>query len=254
MSISRQFSIEPSVRGYSVTHPPGKVTLPTEPGWNQLLYTASGAMTVSIINGSFMVPPNRALWLPENVRATVANRAPVAVRSLYFARCLGALPDTARAMNVPRFCRELLLHVVRCCPLDLSDAVHGALLTVLIDELEQLPDAGMWLPRPNDPRAINFLAAARADPGASTARLAASVGSGRRTLERIFSTETHISLGAWRRRAHILDSLELLAAGASVTRTATAAGYTTPSAYVAAFRRELGVSPREFLRDQIERR
>jgi AraC-like DNA-binding protein len=125
---------------------------------------------------------------------------------------------------------------------------------VLIDELEQLPDAGMWLPRPNDPRAINFLAAARADPGASTARLAASVGSGRRTLERIFSTETHISLGAWRRRAHILDSLELLAAGASVTRTATAAGYTTPSAYVAAFRRELGVSPREFLRDQIERR
>jgi AraC-like DNA-binding protein len=242
------------VRGYSVTHPPGKVTLPTEPGWSQLLYTASGAMTVSIINGSFMVPPNRALWLPDNMRATVANRAPVAVRSLYFASSLGALPDTARAMTVPRFCRELLLHVVRYCPLDLSNAVHGALLTVLLDELDRLPDAGMWLPSPNDPRAIKFLAAARTDPGASTAQLAASVATGRRTLERIFFTETHFSLGAWRRRVHILDSLELLAAGTSVTRTATAAGYTTPSAYDAAFRRELGISPREFLRDQLEHR
>jgi hypothetical protein len=75
----------------------------------------------------------------------------VAVRSLYFASSLGALPGTARAMTVPRFCRELLLHVVRYCPLCLRNAVHGALLTVLLDELDRLPYAGMWLPSPTTP-------------------------------------------------------------------------------------------------------
>lgn len=93
-----------------------------------------------------------------------------------------------------------------------------------------------------------FVAAAAAHPGTSSDDLARRGGTSRRTLERIFAAETDLSLGAWRRRAHILDSLELLAAGATVTRTAIAAGYTTPSAYVAAFKRELRITPRQFLR------
>jgi hypothetical protein len=190
MSISRQVSIEPSVRGYSVTHPPGKVTLPTEPGWSQLLYTASGAMTVSIINGSFMVPPNRALWLPDDVRATVANRARRRAQPVLreqpgrTARHRASddrppvLPRTAAAR------RALLppLPAQRCsrCPVDRATRRTG-------------PAPLRWnvVAQPNDPRAINFLAAARTDPGASTAQLAASVATGRRTVERIFFTETH---------------------------------------------------------------
>lgn len=236
------------MRGYSVTHPPGAAVLPTEPGWNQLLYTAAGAMTISIAHGSFTVPPYRALWLPDNARARVSNRSPVAVRSLYLASSLGVLADAARAVSVPRFCRELLLHVVRCCPLDLREPIDSALVTVLVDQLQHLPDAALWLPHPRDLRAADFVAAAAAHPGTSSDDLARRGGTSRRTLERIFAAETGLSLGAWRRRAHILDSLELLAAGATVTRTAIAAGYTTPSAYVAAFKRELRITPRQFLR------
>jgi AraC-like DNA-binding protein len=57
-----------------------------------------------------------------------------------------------------------------------------------------------------------------------------------------------MSLGAWRGRAHILGSPDLLAGGASVTTAGIAAGYGTPSAYVTAFRRESGVTPRQFVR------
>ena len=46
----------------------------------------------------------------------------------------------------------------------------------------------------------------------------------------------------------ILVSLDRLAAGGTVTAAAMAAGYTTPSAYVVAFKRELGHTPGEHLR------
>lgn len=156
--------------------------------------------------GSFTVPPYRALWLPDNARARVSNRSPVAVRSLYLASSLGVLADAARAVSVPRFCRELLLHVVRCCPLDLREPIDSALVTVLVDQLQHLPDAALWLPHPRDLRAADFVAAAAAHPGTSSDDLARRGGTSRRTLERIFAAETGLSLGAWRRRAHILDS------------------------------------------------
>ena len=248
MSISRHGADEPAVRGYSVTHPPGVVLLPNEPGWNQLLYTASGAMTITVRTGMWTIPPHRALWLPDRARATVSNRSPVGVRSLYLSISLHALPDTPRAVSLPRFCRELLLHAVRCCPLDLDEPVDDALLTVLVDQLRRLPDAPLWLSRPIDRRAVDFAAAATEEPGSGSEFLARRVGASRRTLERIFRAETGFSLGSWRRRANILGSLDWLAAGGTVTEAAMAVGYSTPSAYVAAFKRELGATPRAFLR------
>jgi AraC-like DNA-binding protein len=248
MSNSRHSAAEPAVRGYAVTHPPGAALLPSEPGWNQLLYTASGAMTISVQDGMWTIPPHRALWLPDKARATVSNRSFVGVRSLYLAVSLSALPDVARAVTLPAFCRELLLHAVRCCPLDLDHSVDSALLTVLVDQLRQLPDAPLWLSRPTDPRAVDFVAAATLAPDVDSETLARRVGASRRTLERVFRAEAGVSLGAWRRRANILGSLDRLAAGGTVTEAATSVGYSTPSAYVAAFKRELGTTPRNFLR------
>lgn len=248
MSISRHGQAEPAVRGYAVTHPPGVAALPIQAGWDQLLYTASGAMTISTTAGSWVIPPRRALWIPDGAQATVRNRAPVAVRNLYFASALGVAPAHAQAIDVPqRFGRELLLHAVRCCPLDLADPVQAALLTVLVDQLRALPAVSVWLPWPADPRASDLAAAMLADPVADLAPLARQVGASRRTLERAFATQTGLSLGAWRRRARVLGSLDALTAGASVTQAATEAGYATPSAYVAAFKQELGQTPRRFI-------
>lgn len=238
------------MRGYSVTHPPGTAVLPIEPGWDQLLYAASGAMKVTIPTGSWIIPQHRALWIPDNQPAAVSHRSRVAVRSLYFAASAHAsqpLPGGPRAMSVSRFFRELLVHAVRCCPLHLDDPVHAALLTVLLDQLREQPEARLWLPIPTDLRAVDFAETATANPTADTNVLAHQVGTSRRTLERIFAAETGMSLGAWRRRAHILGSLDPLAAGASVTAAGIAAGYGTPSAYVTAFQRELGVTPRQFI-------
>lgn len=238
---------EPDVRGYAVTHPPGRAALPTGPAWNQLVHAGSGSMRVSTASGSWTLPPHRALWLPGGQPVTVTNRSAVSVRTLYVSDKFDVLDGPARVLQVGRFAGELVRHVVRVCPLRADDDHHAALITVVIDQVRAMPSADLWLPLPTERRAVAFAEAALRDPVATTATLARHAGAGPRTLERLFSAETGLSLGVWRRRARILGSIEQLAAGASVTRAAMDAGYSTPSAYVAAFRRELGTAPRAFL-------
>ena len=64
-----------------------------------------------------------------------------------------------------------------------------------------------------------------------------------RTLERRFVVETGSSLGRWRLRLRLTRALELLAAGMSVSDAGLAVGYASTSAFVAAFKRELGSTP-----------
>ena len=205
MSNSRHGSEEPAVRGYSVTHPPGAALLPSDPGWNQLLYTATGRDDDL---GAGRVVDHPAASARCGCPTRPAPPCPIVLRWGFAASIspcrLRALPDVPRAVTLPRFCRELLLHAVRCCPLDLDDPVDSALLTVLVDQLRQLPDAPLWLAAPTDPRAVEFAAAATDDPGAGSEMLARRVNASRRTLERVFRAETGQSLGSWRRRANIL--------------------------------------------------
>ena len=217
--------------------------LPAAEGWDQLLYTAAGTMTISTPSGSWTVPPRRALWLADGERSTVRNRYRVAVRSLYFARGVLEAPAT-RAVEVAGFVRELLLHAVAGLP-----ARHG----------RPAADAAARRAARAARGAAAAAVAERARRGAcggahprrsrgSMAEVARAVGMSRRTLERTFVAETGVTLGAWRRRSRIHGSLDQLAAGVPVTETALAAGYSTPSAFVAAFKGELGQTPRRYLR------
>ncbi|WP_245677141.1 helix-turn-helix domain-containing protein [Nocardia acidivorans] len=57
-----------------------------------------------------------------------------------------------------------------------------------------------------------------------------------------------ITFGRWRTQLRPAASLPLLAAGLPIARIAERVGYATPSAYIAAFHREVGVSPARYLR------
>ena len=168
-----------------MTHPAGRAVLPTEAGWDQLVYAESGAMTVSTSDAAGTVPVHRALWIPGSAPVTVINRSPVAVRTLYFASSLGALPGgDVRAVNVPACC-------ARCCctpsgraRCDLEQPVQAALVTVLVDQLRRLPDEPLRLPWPTDPRAADAASAIMADPWLDLDTVAGRVSASRRTLER----------------------------------------------------------------------
>ena len=75
------------------------------------------------------------------------------------------------------------------------------------------------------------------------------VGASERTLARAFAAEAGMPFGRWRTLLRLQAALSMLAADVPVSRVAGRVGYDTPSAFVAAFRRETGQTPGALFRD-----
>jgi len=239
---------EPLARGYAVTHPPGAVVLPQPPGWHQLLLATQGVLTVEADTGTWVVPPQRAVWVADGVHHRLVMTGRVRVRALYLtatAPVPAALAEGCRAVNVPPLLRELVDHAVRRAPLWAGRAPDARLVGVVLDLLETLPAAPLQLPRPRDPQAAAVAAALASEPAtdAPVDWLARDAGAGRRTIERRFRAETGMSVGEWRQRVRLVAALRMLAAGEPVSRVAPAVGYSTPSAFGAMFVRHMGTTP-----------
>ncbi|GMA23974.1 hypothetical protein GCM10025864_17330 [Luteimicrobium album] len=118
-------------------------------------------------------------------------------------------------------------------------------LTVLWDLLLPVPVAAIPSILPDDAQTRAVALAIRANPadGRSLARWGRDVGSSARTLSRRFRSETGVSFESWRTFERLNAALPLLADGLPVSRVAREVGYLTSSAFIAAFRRELGTTP-----------
>jgi AraC-like DNA-binding protein len=125
---------------------------------------------------------------------------------------------------------------------------HGSdkrLVAVLLDQLARQRQLPLFLPRVTSPIAQRVADALVADP-AGTPRirdLAGQVGVSDRTLERGFAADAGMALGEWRQRARIARAIALLAGGMAVKDVALEVGYETPSAFVVAFKKYVGMTP-----------
>jgi AraC-like DNA-binding protein/quercetin dioxygenase-like cupin family protein len=233
------------VRGLAVTYGDRqKLYRHTHP-WAQLVYAASGVMVVETPDAAWLVPPTRAIWVPGGTPHQIEMRGVVAMRTLYLAPADDARLEACRALEVAPLLRELILHIVRLGMLDQDRADHARLEALLLDLLAEGETAPLQLPLPADPRARAFAERLLADPGGTTALevLARGSGASLRTLQRLFAAETGLPLETWRGRARMQQAVVSLSNGASVTTAALDAGYQSPSAFIAAFKRAFGVTP-----------
>jgi len=216
------------------------------PDWAQLIHAAAGVMTVDTGDGSWVVPPQRMVWVPAGITHSLRSAGALKLRTIYVrAIGCGSLPGTCSVMSVTPLLRELILTVVSRGTLDASVPRDRRLLDVLLDELGDMRPDPLELPMPRDPRAVRVAERLRANPAepATLADICAGAGGSKRTVERLFLRETGISLGQWRRRARLMHALRLLAGGASVTEVAYDVGYESLSAFVTMFRKTLGTTP-----------
>jgi AraC-like DNA-binding protein len=214
--------------------------------WDQLTYAASGVMRVHTERASWVVPPHRAVWLPAGTRHAEQMHAPVSIRTLYFAPGIAtALPRACRIVNISTLVRELILRISRIGALDRREPTQAHLISVLLDELVSVADVPLQLPMPRDPRALRLAGILQEQPAdsRSVAVLARKAGASRRTVERLFLAETKMTVGEWRRRLRLLHAVRLLGAGESVTNASLDAGYSSTSAFIAAFKRAFGTTP-----------
>lgn len=239
------------MRTYAVTHPPN-LDIPSRSflGWDQLAYAARGVMTVATEHGSWVVPPHRAVWVPSGVQHRVEMSGRVVVRSVFFRRGMTRqrMPRQCRAVSVPPLLRELILEATRVGLLHRDVPEEARLARVMVDQLATLPVAPLQLPMPTEARArraAEFIVERLGEAGVIE-RAARHAGGTRRTLERLFVEQTAMTLGRWRQRARLIEALRRLARGLSVTEVALDVGYASPSGFIAAFRSELGTTPRRY--------
>jgi AraC-like DNA-binding protein len=101
------------------------------------------------------------------------------------------------------------------------------------------------LVHPRDPRAREVADALLASPEdrRSLAQWGHEIGASARTLTRAFIADTGITFNRWRAAVRVRAALPHLASGVPVHQVAGLVGYDTPSAFIAAFRRETGTTP-----------
>jgi AraC-like DNA-binding protein len=175
----------------------------------------------------------------------------VSMRTLYLEpRIARGLPSECRVVDVPPLLREMILRAVAYGSLDRRVPAQRHLVDLLLDEIRTLPARALHVPRPVDSRARRLIEHVERDPAPRHPlnRLARSTGASPRTLQRLFRSETGMTVGNWRRQVRLARSLEALAAGASVTTAALDAGYRSVSAFVSVFHRTFGDTPGRYFR------
>lgn len=219
--------------------------------WHQLVYATDGVMTVFTSTGTWVVPSQRAVWIPANFEHAVRTTGVVRMRTLYFRHDLSnQLPQSCCVIDVPPLLRELLLETMRLGMLTDDVPEHARLAGVLLDQILHKREVPLQVKLPQDARARRVAQSVQADLSATQpiSELAQSSGASVRTIERLFRGETGLSFGRWRQRVKTLRALERLAAGDSVTAAGLAVGYDSTSAFIAMFKRVLGTTPGGYFR------
>ncbi|MDE1150754.1 MAG: helix-turn-helix transcriptional regulator [Azospirillaceae bacterium] len=226
----------------------------------QLLYAIRGIMTVATAQGTWMVPPERAVWIPAGVVHEVEVVAgPAQMRSLYVdplvlpaARdpaCLDPAATLCQVLGMSPLVHALLLEAAEL-PVDVAPESRGGMIMALLrHELPSLPVLPLAVPMPSDGRLAARCRAFLADPDphATIDGWADALGMSRRAFTRLFRQQTGLSFAAWRQQVCLFAALPRLAAGEAVTIVALDLGYDSPAAFTAMFKRLLGVPPSRYL-------
>jgi AraC-like DNA-binding protein/mannose-6-phosphate isomerase-like protein (cupin superfamily) len=218
----------------------------------QLVYASSGVMTVTTRSAAYVVPPQRAVWMPGGVEHRIDARSPVAMRTLYVESGAADLPANVCVLQVTPLLRELIVTAVATGPTYEPDSASSRVMSVILDQIGNQPVASLALPMPTDPRSLRVAQSLIENPADSRdlEKWARCVGASKRTLGRLFTAQTGMSFQAWRQQRRLLRALELLAMGDSVTTIALELGYDNTSAFIAMFRRCLGTTPTRYLSKQ----
>lgn len=224
---------------------------------DQLLYAVEGTMRIETADDMWIVPPDRAVYLPAGTSHAVAMRGRVEMRTLYIDPDAAAgLPREVGMLHVGGLLRELILTLLDE-PIEYAVDGRGGLLAALIFEEiarapmnARVPIGALSIPMPHDARLQTLCHAVLADPASnrSIEEWSEVVGGSSRTVSRLFRKELRMSFNQWRRRVRLYGAVEHLAAGRRISLVAALSGYASASAFTASFRKEIGVAPGAFLK------
>ena len=216
----------------------------------QFLYAASGTMKVTLDSGCWIIPPQRAVWLPAHYPHQTSAINAVEMRTLYIREdvCPPGAPGKPTMLAVSPLLRELVLRLTER-PIEYDESGHdGHLVATLLGEVDWTPLHPMSFPTLKDPR-LQFLERALTKNPGDTRTLedwAARLQCSPRTLARLFAQEAGISFQRWRNQIRTFAALPMLAKKKTVSEIADTLGYETAWAFTAMFKRVTGQLPSQY--------
>ncbi|HEY9102791.1 helix-turn-helix transcriptional regulator [Chitinimonas sp.] len=211
----------------------------------QLYAISSGVLIMQSPAGRWVMPPGHIGWLPPRCEHAASGHGPLAGWSGYLALPWCADLPSEPCVLAPSPLIQAIVAQVADSSGQLATDRLARLAAVLCDELKAAEPAALALPMPHDRRLLAICEALLGDLGRTwdMVQWASWAGLSERSLGRHFMAECGLGFAQWRQRARLLRALEWLAQGQPVGEVATALGYETTSAFIAAFRREFGTTP-----------
>ncbi|MGW6205494.1 helix-turn-helix domain-containing protein [Streptomyces sp. NPDC055089] len=255
---------EPSAGGAEVTAPYLLTTavfdgtppaVPLVPGVHThsdglLVWPHHGTLTLHTRNTVRRLVPGQGVWLPPGTpHDSWSDPGSVSCYTYVTSAAIPPHWSAPRSLRVRRALQEMLLHLDATA---MPDDLRLRTQRVVIELLEEDPCPAIDVPVPEDGRIRALADDVMRDPESDlsleawAARHALSV----RTVTRAFGRDVGMSFARWRSLVRMSAATTLLAQGRPVNLVAHRCGYSTTSAFSAAFRRVTGVSPTEYLREQ----
>ncbi|RJF98330.1 AraC family transcriptional regulator [Noviherbaspirillum saxi] len=220
--------------------------------WGQVTYALDGVVRVTVGNSTWIVPPQRAIWIPPAAVHEVATLEKARLRALYVdAASAPFRGDECEVLTVSSLLRELVVALTQA---DADSEREAMISALMLNELPRLSTQPIRVALPDDKRLKALCETLIADP-ASQLTLedwAHKVGASSRTLARLFERELGMRFGQWRQQVRLAHAAPLIARGMPLSQVASELGYASQSAFSAMFRKTFGESPSTFFA-QVEK-
>lgn len=218
----------------------------------QLLFATRGVMLVETGEKRWVIPPQRALWLPPFQEHSYSLLSHTELRTLYFSSSLiKACTSFTKSNDVHVITATALVKelIAGLFSVEYRDGSQRTMALLLMEILSEANHLATELPMPQDARlsraAAELLINHRWE--SSMSDLADIAAMSERTFSRLFLQDTGFSFRTWKQRARICVSLDLLSTGIPIKQVAYQLGFSCPAAFTATFRSILGATPRDFL-------
>jgi AraC-like DNA-binding protein/mannose-6-phosphate isomerase-like protein (cupin superfamily) len=219
----------------------------------QLFSLESGLSILETSAGSWLLPPRRCGWIPAGHPHSVRSGGLVRGWLLFLSAPLcKALPKRPLVLSLSPLLEHLVLRIASWEKTPPPEHPRKRLLEVLVDEIQMAQEQPLHLPMPADPRLQQLVGEMARDleTDRSLDEWARWLGMSERSLQRDFQREVGTTIGQWRQQLRILVALGKLTEGLSVTDTCFAVGYNNVSAFIKAFKRIVGLTPLEYVKNQ----
>ncbi|WP_173911765.1 helix-turn-helix transcriptional regulator [Acinetobacter sp. Marseille-Q1618] len=221
----------------------------------QLLHTLSGVIHVQTEEGIWVIPPSKGIWIPEYKQHSITIYGTVEARGVFVEPLARAdFNSQCCVVAISKLLSELINQATIIQDQILPHTRNERLLALILDELRFLEQIPFQLPEAKSVLLKDICAHIKKDLSAthSLEQIAKQYFVSKKTVSRLFQKEMNMNFTVWLRQAKLLKALTELEMKKPILNIALDLGYESSSAFSYMFKREMGLTPSEYLKQKLD--